>query len=58
VTSAQHRHDFADRPWRDLAYCTVLTEASTVADLTTLLDREVLIELWRGLYLPPLVRDA
>jgi hypothetical protein len=56
--SAQHRYDFADPQWRDLAYCTVLMEASTVADLTAWLDRDVLIELWPALYLPPFVRDA
>jgi hypothetical protein len=57
-SSARHLYDFGDAQWRELAYRTVLMEASTDADLTDWLDKDTLLAMWPELYLPPFVRDA
>ena len=56
--SACHLYDFDDPQWRELAYRTVLMEAGTAADLTDWLDRQMLLDAWPELYLPPFVRAA
>lgn len=57
-SSAPASYDFADPHRRALAYCIVLAEARSEDDLTTWLDRAVLLEAWPNLYLPRPVRRA
>ncbi|MEV0396210.1 hypothetical protein [Polymorphospora rubra] len=47
-----------DRPARlATMYKTVLNEASSVEDLHTWIDRQLLIQLWPQLWLPPRLRQ-
>jgi hypothetical protein len=51
-------YDLGDEHRRALLYELVVLEAGRVADLTTWLDRDMLINLWPDLYLPKVVRAA
>jgi hypothetical protein len=53
-----HAFDLSDHDMRLWLYQTVLREASSVADLTAYLNRDILVELWPELYLPKGVRQA
>src|SRR5215475_5762966 len=53
-----HRFDLDDPEMRQWMYEIVLREAGSLEDLTTYLDRDTLIALWPGLYLPKGVRQA
>lgn len=63
--SLPHHLDWSGNPTYDLdrparlasMYKTVLNEASTVADLRTWLNADVLIRLWSTLWLPPRLRQ-
>lgn len=50
--SPKHTYNLADQDDRVSMYTTVITEASTVADLTRFLNKDLLIELWPLLRLP------
>jgi hypothetical protein len=52
------RFDLDDPDMRQWMYEIVLREAGGVEDLTTYLDRDMLIALWPRLYLPKGVRHA
>lgn len=53
-----YRFDLGDRDMRLWLYQTVLREAAASEDLSSYLDRGLLIELWPELYLPRGVRRA
>lgn len=53
-----YRFDLRDRDMRLWLYQTVLREAAAPGDLASYLDRDLLIELWPGLYLPRGLRHA
>jgi DNA-binding CsgD family transcriptional regulator len=53
-----HRFDLDDPDMRRWYYETVLREASRPADLTTYLDRDMLVRIWPDLYIPRGVRRA
>ena len=53
-----HTFDLGDRDMRRWLYQTVLREAGRPEDLTTYLDRDMLIALWPDLFLPKGVRQA
>lgn len=57
-SSPGHVFDLGDPDMRAWLYQTVLREAAGAADLTSYLNRDILLALWPELYLPKGVRQA
>lgn len=56
--SARHEYDLDDDYFRRLLYRVVLLEAGSIDELTSWLDRAMLVREWPSLYLPRVVRAA